>query len=191
MNKTTKEDSQLRQPLSPSSKVVDTNSVLEQLSADFHPREVRQRSGRGSLKLDYIGIDTTINRLNEVLGAEWDAEIVQSSVYPLPGAEDKNGNPLYLASVCLVLSALGSKRSGTGASVGSDPDDAIKIAQAEALKKAGNLFGIALYLWDEGKRDEIGAWRKSQKNTRGSSTKVAGTTRMDSEPVSEQPLFEF
>jgi hypothetical protein len=40
-----------------------------------------------------------------------------------------------------------------------DPDMALKTAQAEAIKKAGHGFGIALYLWDEKERDAIALGR--------------------------------
>jgi hypothetical protein len=40
-----------------------------------------------------------------------------------------------------------------------DPDDAIKTAQAEALKKAGNQFGMALELWTEEGREVVARGR--------------------------------
>ncbi|MEM2991059.1 MAG: Rad52/Rad22 family DNA repair protein [Halobacteria archaeon] len=44
---------------------------------------------------------------------------------------------------------------GVGADVDSDPDKAVKTALAEAIKKAGHQFGIALYLWDEKERQAV------------------------------------
>lgn len=139
---------------------------LASLAAEFPKSEVRQRAGRGGLKLDYIGIDTTINRLNEVLGSEWSAIATNVS---LSVAEDGR----YLGIVALELQALDSSRMGVGASVGPDPDDVIKTAQAEALKKAANQYGVALYLWDGVKRQEIDEYRKLLTSPKTSSVQKA------------------
>jgi hypothetical protein len=50
-------------------------------------------------------------------------------------------------------------RSGVGADVAKDPDKAYKTAQAEALKKAANQFGVALELWTEEGREVVARGR--------------------------------
>lgn len=142
----------------------ETSSVLEALAADFPKSEVRQRDGGRGVKLDYIDIVQTITRLCDVLGASWDWRVLDAKVEVV-----ENDGPKYLAYergelVVSLEDGTTITRGGSGADVDSrDPDKAIKTADAEALKKAGHKFQIALYLWDEGKRDEIAAYRAATK----------------------------
>jgi len=136
--------------------------LLDRLAADFPKGEVRQRSGGGNIKLDYIDVVQTINRLCDTLGADWDWRVLDAKVELV-----EQDGPKYLASergelhVWLPDRDRPVIRGGSGADVdGRDPDKAIKTADAEALKKAGHKFQIALYLWDEGKRNEIAEFRK-------------------------------
>lgn len=120
---------------------------LAALSARFDVNQVKQRT-QGGRKLDYISIDATINRLNEVLGAAWSVHENHVRIDPLDGGK-------YLATVSLTLEALNKKALGVGADVAPDADKALKTALAEALKKAGHQFGVGLYLWDEGEREVV------------------------------------
>lgn len=138
-------------------------TLLEALSADFPKDQVRQRDGGRGIKLDYIDVVQTIHRLTDVLKADWDWRVLDASCELV---ETANG-PTYLASergelhVWLPNRERPVVRGGSGADTDPrDPDKAIKTADAEALKKAGHKFGIALYLWDEAKRDEIAEFRK-------------------------------
>jgi hypothetical protein len=140
-------------------------TVLERLAAEFPKNEVRQRDGGRGVKLDYIDVVQTINRLCEVLKADWDWRVLDSNVALVEGS---NG-PTFLAQergelqVWLPDRDRPIVRGGSGADTDPrDPDKAIKTADAEALKKAGHKFQIALYLWDEGKRNEIADFRKLQ-----------------------------
>jgi len=140
------------------------SSLLDRLAADFPKGEVRQRDGGRGIKLDYIDVVQTINRLCDVLGADWDWRVLDAKVELV----DQDG-PKYLAferGELRVRLEDGREvvRGGAGADVDArDPDKAIKTADAEALKKAGHKFQIALYLWDEGKRNEIAEFRKLTK----------------------------
>ena len=144
----------------------ESSSVLEALAADFPKSEVKQRDGGRGVKLDYIDIVSTINRLCDVLGADWDWRVLDAKVEVV-----ENDGPKYLAYergelVVRLDDGTVVTRGGSGADVDSrDPDKAIKTADAEALKKAGHKFQIALYLWDEGKRDEIAEFRKLAKSS--------------------------
>lgn len=138
------------------------SSLLDRLAADFPKGEVRQRDGGRGIKLDYIDVVQTINRLCNVLGANWDWRVLDAKVELI-----EQDGPKYLAYERGELHVFGVDpdraiiRSGAGADVDArDPDKAIKTADAEALKKAGHKFQIALYLWDEGKRNEIAEYRK-------------------------------
>lgn len=121
--------------------------TLAALSARFDVKEVKQRS-QGGRKLDYISIDATINRLNEVLGADWSVTENSVQLIALDGGK-------YLATVVLTLSALEKTALGVGADVATDADKALKTALAEGLKKAGHQFGIGLYLWSEDEREVV------------------------------------
>lgn len=125
---------------------------LAKLSEPFPIDDVKQRR-QGGRMLDYISIDATIRRLNDVLGTDWSFDIRNSDVQLLD-----NGS--YLATVSGTIAALGKTASGVGADIAPDPDKAIKTALAEALKKAGHQFGIGLYLWDEGEREIVAKQRK-------------------------------
>lgn len=140
----------------------DTAAVEElfaKLNERFLPTEVK-RNPKG---FDYIAIDTTLNRFNEVLGANWSSQVVSVNVQPLNPANDGVGVqrrrdgliPGYLAVVTVQITALGSTRCGVGSHVEADPDMAVKTALAEALKKAGHSFGVGLYLWDEAERYNV------------------------------------
>lgn len=107
------------------------------------------------MKLDYIDIATTIERFNNVLGVDWSTDLRGCDLHEV----DSGG---YTGVVTIQLTALGKSAVGVGADTGKDPDKVLKTALAEAIKKAGHQFGIALYLWDEGKRDEIAEYRKLQ-----------------------------
>lgn len=138
------------------------SKVLRQLSERFDPTEVKERRGRGGISLKYIDIATTIRRLNEVLGMQWSFRIDGYELKIHPEKTDK-GATQYLAVVSGELSIRSGSgedfsyvsHAGIGASILGDPDDAVKTALAEAIKKAGHQLGIGLFLWDEDERDFI------------------------------------
>lgn len=128
-----------------------TDALFAALREKFPAEVVKQRAGRGSIKLDYIDIATTLHRLNDVLGVNWNTELLRLEAYP------KDSGWAFV--IALKLTALGKDAVGVGAAEASDPDDAVKTALAEAIKKAGHQFGIGLELWDEDWRNEIAASR--------------------------------
>lgn len=122
---------------------------LEALAAEFGGADVKTRQQSG-ITLTYIGIDATINRLNAVLGSWWSTE-AKTQFTQVGGPDDG-----YLAVCELTLTATvdGTQKTayGVGADKGKDCDKIAKTALAEAIKKAGHQFGIALYLWDPAAR---------------------------------------
>lgn len=160
--------------------------VLTALAADFPKSEVRERDGGRGVKLDYIDIVSTINRLCSVLGANWDWRVLDAKVEVVD-----NDGPKYLAYergelVVTLEDGTTITRGGSGADIDSrDPDKAIKTADAEALKKAGHKFQIALYLWDEEKRDEIAEYRKLAKGASLGSLKKAALEKSGAKTVDE------
>jgi hypothetical protein len=135
------------------------SELLGKLSANFPVEDVKQRT-QGGMKLDYISIDATIKRLNDVLGADW-----SFNGYPeVTALEGGKYMVVYTGTLC----ALGKEASGVGGDVANDLDKALKTALAEALKKAGHQFGIGLYLWDEAERQVIAKQRKAEPQPRAS-----------------------
>lgn len=164
-------------------------STLDALASEFPKNEVRQRDGGRGIKLDYIDIVQTINRLCDVLKADWDWRIDAASV----SVVEMDG-PKFLASeygelfVWLPDRDRPVVRGGSGADIDArDPDKAIKTADAEALKKAGHKFQIALYLWDEDKRNEIAEFRSL---TRASLPKLKQAALTKSGAKSPKDLLE-
>lgn len=132
---------------------------LALLSERFPIEDVKQRT-QGGMKLDYISIDATIRRLNDVLALGWSFEIDTTQLLPMEG-----GKYLALVQGKIIIPATEDTpikiASGVGSDVAGDPDKAIKTALAEALKKAGHQLGIGLYLWEESEREVIAKQRKN------------------------------
>jgi hypothetical protein len=116
---------------------------LQQLAAEFGGADVKSRQQAG-ITLTYIGIDATIKRLNEVLGSGWSTD-AKTQFIPLDDG-------VFLAVCELNLTAVVDGKQkyayGVGADKGKELDKIAKTALAEAIKKAGHQYGIALYLWD-------------------------------------------
>lgn len=116
--------------------------------------------------LVYVSNEATIRRFNTVLGANWRLQInstYQDHLKEHP-EKTKSGKTQFYASciVSLDVYAEGGRvsRDGYGAAVNFDPDTAVKTAQAEAMKKASNQFGVAGYLWNKENADIVaGAMR--------------------------------
>ena len=134
---------------------MDKKEIQEALSANFLVSEVKQREGGFGKKLDYIGIDSAINRLNDVLpmGYSWRVDsvnIMEGSVIVTGTITIPMGDGTFI------------ERSGIGAdTVSKDMDKSVKTAFAEAFKKACNTLGVALYLWDADERAEIARERQN------------------------------
>lgn len=138
--------------------------LMSQLARPFqlHEHDIREQSKKVGDKytvtgyLTYVPIDQVIKRLNEVLGPWWSEEIVQVTMTGDPS------KPMVLVQVRITYQDGGGQvwyRDGLGAgqfnSSSADLDQVVKTAQAEALKKAANQFGIGAYLWDRPIADEI------------------------------------
>ena len=146
---------------------------LAALSERFPVEDVKQRR-QGGATLDYISIDATIRRLNDVLDLGWSFEIDTTQLLPLEG-----GKYLALVQGKIIIPPTDDTPakvcSGVGSDIAGDPDKAIKTALAEALKKAGHQLGIGLYLWEESEREVIAQERAktARKVTRKPQEKAA------------------
>jgi hypothetical protein len=101
--------------------------TIEKLGARFEASAHKKHPTKG---YTYVSIDLMIGRLNEVFGVDYSTEIIETKI----GAD-------FVMVQCRISYA--------------DIDDVCKTAYAEAIKKACNQLGIALYLWDEDERKEV------------------------------------
>lgn len=121
---------------------------LAQLREPFPVEAVKTRPGGGGKTLDYVAIETVLERLLDVAPEySWTAEIVSFE-----------GNT---AVVCGQLQIGQKVATGVGAMTNPDPDMAVKSANSEAMKNAAkNGFGVALELWSEEHRKDLARARK-------------------------------
>jgi hypothetical protein len=123
----------------------DFADILKALGEPFPADKVSQRAGQGGKKLDYVDWTSVVHRLNEV-SPDWETHSTLEH-FDTAGTDDK-GKIKYVVVIRIGLTVGLVTRYGYGADVDTDPDKAAKTAQAEALKKAANQFGIAIELWD-------------------------------------------
>lgn len=110
---------------------------LEALRQPFPADKVKQRPGGGGKKLDYVAIETFLERLLEAAPG-----------YTIENAQAQLVDGVGVASLELVID--GKRGFGVGAMKNPDPDMALKSAVSEAIKNAAkNGFGVGLELWDE------------------------------------------
>lgn len=100
----------------------------------------------------YVNVNATIRRLNE-LEVTWSFQSKHFSheVSPTLTNSDKNQYDCFAVGE-LTIGDLGT-RLGTGADTNADLDTAAKSAQAYAIRKAANQFGIAMYLLQNPKEE--------------------------------------
>ena len=135
----------------PSKDAIQVRSILDRLREPFPASAVKQRQGPGSTKLDYVPIETVLNRLLEVAPTyDWLARVVSF----------EGGTGVAVVEGHLTI---GNKTAyGVGAMKNTDADMALKSANSEAMKNAAkNGFGIALELWDAEHRKSIDRQRKA------------------------------
>lgn len=94
-------------------------------------------------KFIYVTINSTIQRLNEAC-PDWSLQQKHFNMVLNP-SKGKNGEYESVMVAELSIPNMGT-RMGTGAASNFDPDNSAKSAQAYALRKAANQFGVAHYL---------------------------------------------
>lgn len=125
---------------------------LAALQKEFAPSEHKNRS-QGGTTLTYLSIDATLNRVNEVLGANWSiVPPTATRVIPTDGGGFAAITEVYVEAE---IDGVNKRLYGVGAMTNRDPDMAAKTALAEAIKKAFHQTGLGLYLWDADSRDRI------------------------------------
>lgn len=152
---------------------VEDSNVLEQLKAPFEESQVKKRKGPYDKKIKknkyftYIPVHFVRERLDEVLGFNWEWEVVdilpttfqskskgewdQETRSYVGGGELVETPGVVITGRLTVLLPSGKKvfRDGTGGASmdkGMGPGDAQKIAASNALKRAAYMFGVGSYL---------------------------------------------
>lgn len=119
------------------------------LRAPFPLDKIYSRQGPGGKQLDYVSIETVLERLIEV-----------APTYSLIGNVEFLDPDQGKAVVSVQLSVGDKTAFGIGAMVNPDIDMAVKSATSEATKNAAkNGFGVALDLWNSDYRDSVKAAR--------------------------------
>lgn len=127
-------------------------SKLSKLREPFPAEQVKQRRGGGNKQLDYVPIETMLERLLEVAPEyTWSAKTAHVQFVDGQFGVVVQGG----------LEIDGKFASGFGAMVNPDPDMAVKSANSEAMKNAmKNGWGISLELWSEEHREKLGRDRR-------------------------------
>lgn len=129
----------------PASKTTQLSKLREPFPVD----KVKQRPGGGGKTLDYVPIETVLERLLDVAPEyHWivmDVQLTNEGVVV-------RGN----------LTIDGKVSTGVGAMKNPDLDMAVKSANSEAMKNAAkNGWGVGLELWDAEYREELAVARES------------------------------
>ena len=137
-----------------------TGKQLDLLRESFPADKVKTRPGGGGMTLDYVAIETVLERLLDVAPEySWEGRVVSF-----------DGSTAVVEGVLTVpvhqgngVAVVEKKAYGVGAMKNPDPDMAVKSANSEAMKNAAkNGFGIALELWDAEHRKSLAKARKFQ-----------------------------
>lgn len=108
----------------------------EVLTRRFPKEAIKQRKGANGLYLNYVEAHSVIRRLIEATNNNFNFRVL---------GIDQTAD-LVMATVELEIG--GSKRQHVGtARTAGNPDDAVKAAISDAIKKCATLFGVALELY--------------------------------------------
>ena len=128
-----------------------TITQLQRLREPFAATEVKTRPGGGGKTLDYVPIETVLERL-------LDAAPEYSWTAGLEKMEYREGK--WTAVVSGTIHIGGKFAEGFGAMTNPDPDMAVKSANSEAMKNAAkNGWGVSLELWNEEYRSKLAGRR--------------------------------
>jgi len=117
---------------------VELQKALDELRKPFHPSQVTWKPGavKGdrALALAYADLRAYMNRLDEVCGTDW-------SVAYEPWGADR---------IICRLTLFGVTRSSTGETTNESERSEIggTVAEAQAFKRAGAMFGLGRYLYN-------------------------------------------
>ena len=150
------------------------SEMIKRLSERF-PTKAHAERKQGGRTLTYLGIEHVIGRLNEIFGASYSTEIIESKIqgdWAIVTVRityvDDQGNIRWKDGIGADLWTYVDRDGRTQA----DMDKALKTAYAEGIKKAGHQLGVGLYLWDDDVRKEVESEMRQQ--TQGGSSNGNG-----------------
>lgn len=115
--------------------------VASLLRRPFHASVIRQRQIDGR-NVEYIEIGTVIDRLNRACPTwDWSVERIEVHTLPIKRKGALVSTPVVHVIGTLTIPGLGS-RSAVGTAPAENNEDPAKIAESDAIKRAGSYFGI-------------------------------------------------
>jgi Rad52/22 family double-strand break repair protein. len=127
--------------------------IIDILTRPFDKTLIRHRQGHDGTQLDYVPVQHYVERLNEALAYDWSFELTSRDIIGEQIIVDGK-----LSAVGVVKTGLGGAtitRSEDGKTVVALADD-IKMAEADALKRACRLLGIGSELYATEQDDASG-----------------------------------
>lgn len=129
----------------------EENFDQQWLETPFKPRLIRVNQYKG-FRPRYVEAHHYVERLNKAFGYRWNLEILSEDIrrkITKAGMDEKQ--PFFLVKVRLSVPHLGIVKEQYGGSslVGDDPEDAMKAAVTDGMKKCCWLLGIGLHISGE------------------------------------------
>lgn len=150
------------------------------LEKPFASEQIRQRKGSFGDVLDYVEAADVVQRLNDVLEAEWSFTILDHKVY-----EDEVVVLGQLSTNGVSKTQFGKSkitRSKVDQALVSLGDD-LKAAASDSLKKCATLLGVGLHLYLENRKHRTEAGNGSEERASGNG-RVAGNGRVSARQLS-------
>lgn len=116
--------------------------VADLLRRPFAPGVIKQRPLGNGQSVDYAPIDAVLDRLNRAT-LEWHWEVTRVEILTMPIRRKEGVIPMPVCHVAGQLSIPGlGTRQGIGTAPCEGTEDAAKIAESDAIKRAATMFGV-------------------------------------------------
>lgn len=115
--------------------------VASLLKRPFHPSVIKQRPVANGM-VNYVAIDDVIERLNKsTLTWQWKVISIKMIDLPMSRKNERVEMPVIHVIGELEIPGLGM-RQGIGTAPCEGTEDAAKIAESDAIKRAASMFGV-------------------------------------------------
>lgn len=115
--------------------------VADLLRRPFHPDVIKQRPVAGGM-INYVPIDSVIERLNKAAPVwHWQVGNIELHILPIIRRGAPVDTPVIHVTGTLEIPGLGT-RQAVGTSPCEGTEDAGKIAESDAIKRAATMFGV-------------------------------------------------
>ena len=117
------------------------SQIGDLLRRPFHPSVIKQRQIAGR-NIDYVPIDCVIERLNRAAPVwHWTVTDIRIVTMPIKRRDGVVDMPVAQCIGTLEIPGIG-KRQGIGTAPCEGTEDAPKIAESDAIKRAATMFGV-------------------------------------------------